>query len=57
MKMDENPFANTNTINAVFPKVKAKILTSARAKESGAVDPRLQMTVEEYREIKQRREK
>ena len=39
-------------INTVFPKVKAKILTSARAKESRAVDLRLQMTAEEYQKIK-----
>ena len=47
MKINDNPFANTNMIRVVFSKGKAKVLTLARAKESGATDPSLQITAEE----------
>jgi hypothetical protein len=33
-------------------KGKTKVLTSTRAKEIGTVDPEMQISVDEYREIK-----
>lgn len=38
-----------------WPKGKTKVLTSNRARETGAVDPELQMTADEYHEVKMRR--
>jgi len=56
MKVDQNPFA-VAMADVVLPKGKAKVLTSARVKESGIVDSRLQLIAEGYQEIKRRREK
>ena len=45
MKIDGHPFpVNIVEINN---KLKSKVLTSARARESGAVDPEVQITVDE----------
>ena len=33
-----------------------KVLTSARARETGTVDPEMQILADEYREIKRRRD-
>lgn len=57
MKLDENPFPGQNTVGAGVFKGKAKVLTSAKAKESRAVDPEMQITAEEYQEIRRCREK
>ena len=35
-------------------KGKTKVLTSTRAKETGTVDPKMQISANEYREIKRR---
>ena len=35
-------------------KGKTKVLTSTRAKETGTVDPEMQISVDEYREIRRR---
>ena len=37
-------------------KGKTKVLTSARSREAGTVDPKMQISVDEYREIKKRRD-
>ena len=37
-------------------KGKTKVLTSTRAKETGTVDPKMQISADEYREIKRRRD-
>jgi hypothetical protein len=44
IKIDDQPFSQ-NMVNATLPKGKVMILTSDKAKKSGAVD------TEEYREI------
>jgi len=56
MKIDGHPFpADTNTVEIInLNKGKAKVLTSARAKESGAVDPRVQLLADEYKEARMR---
>ena len=43
-------------VDAKLFKEKAKVLTSARARENGTVDPEMQISADEYREIKRRRD-
>ena len=55
MKVDDNPFPkDQNMVDAKLFKGKAKVLTSARAREIGTVDPETQISADEYREIKRR---
>ena len=37
-------------------KGKTKVLTSAKSREAGTVDPKMQISADEYREIKRRRD-
>ena len=58
MKVDDNPFPrDQNIVNARLLKGKTKILTSTKSREAGTVDPKMQISVDEYREIKRRRDK
>lgn len=57
MKVDDEPFPSQNTVDAKILKRKTKVLTSAKARESGAIDPEMQITAREYEEIKRCREK
>ena len=43
-------------VDARLLKGKTKVLTSTRAKETGTVDPNMQISVDEYREIKRCRD-
>ena len=43
-------------VDAKLFKGKTKVLTSARARETGTVDPEIQISADEYREIKRRRD-
>ena len=53
MKVDDNPFSkDQNMVDAKLFKRKTKALTSARARETGTVDPEIQISADEYREIK-----
>ena len=53
MKVDGNPFPkDQNIVDAKLFKGKAKVLTLAGARETGIVDPKMQISVDEYREIK-----
>ena len=36
-------------------KGKTKVLTSAKSREAGTVDPKMQISADEYREIRKRR--
>jgi hypothetical protein len=56
MQIDSNPFPATMA-GAMLPKGKTKVLTLARAMESGSVDTSLQVIAEELQEIKEGREK
>ena len=57
MKVDDNPFPkDQNMIDAKLLKGKTKVLPSTRAKETGTVDPEMQISANEYREIKRRRD-
>ena len=55
MKVDDNPFPKDhNMVDAKLFKGKAKVLTSAMARETIIVDPEMQISADEYREIKRR---
>ena len=57
MKVDDNPFPrDQNMVDARLLKGKTKVLTSTRAKETRTVDPKMQISADEYREIKRRRD-
>jgi len=57
MKVDDNPFPrDQNTVHVKLLKGKTKVLTSTRAKETRTVDPKMQISANEYREIKRRRD-
>ena len=55
IKVDDIPFPKDhNMVDAKFLKEKTKVLTSTRTKETGTVDPEMQISVDEYKEIKRR---
>ena len=57
MKVDDNPFPrDRNMVDARLLKGKTKVLTSTRDKEAGTIDPKMQISVDEYREIKRHRD-
>ena len=57
MKVDDNPFPKDhNMVDAKLFKGKAKVLTSARAREAGTVNSEMQISTDEYREIRRRRD-
>ena len=57
MKVDDNPFPrDQNMVDAKLLKGKTKVLTSTRAKETRTVDPEMQISADEYTEIKRRRD-
>ena len=57
MKVDDNPFlGEQNMVDARLIKGKTKVLTSTKSKEAGIVDPKMQISTDEYREIKRHRD-
>ena len=57
MKVDDNPFLrDQNMVDARLLKGKTKVLTSTRPKEAGTIDPKIQISAGEYREIKRHRD-
>jgi len=53
MKVDDNPFLkDQNMVDAKLLKGKTKVLTSTRARETRIVDSKMQISADEYREIK-----
>ena len=53
MKVDDNPFlGDQNMVDAGLFKGKTKVLTSTKSKEVGTVDPKIQVSADEYREIR-----
>ena len=53
MKVDDNPFPrDQNMVDAKLLKGKTKVLTSTRARETRTVDPEMQISADEYREIR-----
>ena len=55
--MDDNPFPrDQNMVDVGLFKGKNKVLTSAKSREAGTVDPKMQISADEYREIRKRRD-
>ena len=55
MKVDDNPFlGDQNMVDAGLFKGKTKVLTSTKSREAGTVDPKMQISADEYREIRRR---
>ena len=53
MKIDDNPFPrDQNMVDARLLKGKTKVLTSTRSRETRTVDPKMQISSDEYREIR-----
>ena len=44
-------------VDARLLKGKTKVLTSTKSREAGTVDPEMQISADEYREIRRRRDK
>ena len=58
MKVDDNPFlGDQNMVDARMIKRKDKVLTSTKSKEARTVDPKMQMSTDEYRELRRRHAK
>ena len=56
MKVDDNPFpGDQNMVDDGLFKEKNKILTSTKSREARTVDPKMQISADEYREIRRRR--
>ena len=57
MKVDDNPFPRDQTmVDARLLKGKTKVLTSTRSRETGTVDPEMQISANEYRKIRRHRD-
>ena len=57
MKVDDNPFPrDQNIVDARLLKGKTKVLTSVRSKDTRTVDPEMQISADEYREIRRHRD-
>ena len=57
MKVDDNPFlGDQNMVDVGIFKGKTKVLTSARSREAKIVDPKMQVSADEYREIRKHRD-
>ena len=55
MKVDDNPFlGDQNMVDAGLFKGKTKVLTSTKSRKAGTVDPKMQISADEYREIRKR---
>ena len=53
MKVDDNPFPrDQNMVDVGLFKGRTKVLTSAKSREAGTVDPKMQISADEYREIR-----
>ena len=53
MKVDDNLFPKVqNMVDAKLLKGKTKVLTSTRAKEARTIDPKMQISADEHRNIK-----
>ena len=57
MKVDDNPFLeDQNMVDVRLFKGKTKVLTSAKSREAGTVDPKIQISADKYREIRKCRD-
>ena len=52
MKVDDSPFpGDQNMFDVGIFKGETKVLTSAKSREAGTVDPKMQILADEYREV------
>ena len=57
MKVDDNPFPrDQNMVDVGLFKGKTKVLTLARSREARTVDPKMQISADEYKEIRKCRD-
>ena len=57
MKVDDNPFPrDQNMVDARLFKGKTKVLTSTKSKEARTVDPKMQISADDYWEIRKHRD-
>jgi hypothetical protein len=56
MDIDKHPFPGVHMVEFQLAKEKTKVLTSAKAKEDGSVDPKVQIWANEYEEAKKQRD-
>ena len=57
MKVDDNPFpGDQNMVDVGIFKGKTKVLTSTKSREAGTIDPKMQISADEYREIRKHRD-
>ena len=55
MKVDDNPFLGyQNMVDVGIFKGKTKVLTSVKSRKARTVDPKMQISADEYREIRKR---
>ena len=52
MDIDKHPFLGVHMVDFQLAKGKTKVLTSAKAKEDGSIDPKVQISANEYEEAK-----
>ena len=58
MKVDDNPFpGDQNMVDARLLKGKTKVLTSTKLREARTVDPKMQISADEYKKIRRRHDK
>jgi hypothetical protein len=53
MGIDRHPFSGVNMVEFQLAKEKTKVMTSAKAKEDGTIDLKVQISANEYKEVKQ----
>ena len=57
MKVDDNPFpGDQNMVDVRIFKGKTNVLTSAKSRKARTVDPKMQVSTDEYKEIRKRRD-
>ena len=56
MDIDKHPFLGIHMVEFQLAKGKTKVLTLAKAKEDGLVDPKVQISANEYKKTKQQRD-
>jgi hypothetical protein len=53
MDIDKHPFLGVHIKEFQLAKGKTKVMTSAKSKEDGSVDPKVQISANEYKKVKQ----
>ena len=56
MDIDKHPFSGVHMVEFQLAKGKMKVLTSAKARGDGSVDPKVQISANEYEEAKKQRD-